>query len=159
MNAWLQRMNPRERVLAVGGMLVAGLLLLYLLVAEPLWGRLEEERARLQSQKALLAWMHTSAVEVQQLRGGSTGTVDKTGKAPYLLLDAAVRTSGLPPPSRLEPRGQDGAAAQFEEVPFDRLVRMLASIERRGELSVVDVSITRRGVATVDASLTLSRVP
>ncbi|MDH3712406.1 MAG: type II secretion system protein M [Gammaproteobacteria bacterium] len=156
MSAWLQRMNPRERAGVIGATLVAAAVLLYLLVAEPLWNTLEEERARLQSQRTLLKWMQTSAGEVQQLRG-DTSRVDKTGKAPYLLLDAAVRSSGLPAPARLEPRGRDGAAAQFENVPFDHLIHMLADIERRGELVIVDVSVTRRDAATVNASLALSR--
>ena len=55
--------------------------------------------------------------------------------------------------------GQPGAAAQFENVPFDKLVRMLADIERRGELDIVDVSVTRRGVGTVNASLSLKSAP
>jgi len=156
-NAWLQRMNPRERASVIAATVVTALVLLYLLVAEPLWNKLEEQRALLQSQESLLAWMQTSAAEVRQLRG-STAQVDKTGKAPYLLLDTAVRSSGLPAPSRLEPRGRDGAVAQFENVPFDRLVRMLADLEGRGELAIVDVSITRRDEATVNASLSLSRV-
>jgi type II secretory pathway component PulM len=154
--AWLQRMNPRERAGVIFAMPVAAVVLLYLLVAEPLWNQLEEQRTRLQIQQDLLEWMQASAAEVQQLRGGAN-RVEKSGKAPYLLLDAAVRGSGLPAPSRLEPRGRDGAAAQFENVPFDRLVRMLADIERRGELTIVDVSVTRRDVATVNASLSLSR--
>ncbi len=157
MNAWLQRMNPRERVIVVTGMVLAALVAVYLLIAEPLLQKLDDERARLDSQKALLEWMHTSAAEVRQLRG-SGRQVDKSDQAPYLLLDAAVRKSGLPAPVRLEPRGRDGAAAQFENVPFDRLVRMLGSIERRGELSIEDVSITRRETA-VNATLTLRRVP
>ena len=156
MNAWLQRLAPRERALVVSGMVVGALLLLYLLLVEPMWNALEQQREQLRSQTALLEWMETSAREVQQLRGG-TRQVDKSDKAPYLLLDAAVRKSGLPAPARLEPRGRDGAAAQFENVPFDRLVRMLADIERRGELDIVDVSVTRRGVGTVNASMSLKR--
>lgn len=156
MKAWLQGLNPRERAIVISGGMLGVLVFGYLLVVEPLWNQLEEQRAQLQSQKALLTWMQSSAAEVRQLRSGS-GSVDKTGKAPYLLLDAAVRSSDLPAPSRLEPRGRDGAAAQFENVPFNRLVRMLADIERRGELAIVDVSVTRRDGALVNASLSLNR--
>jgi len=155
-NAWLQRMNPRERALVISGMAVGAVVLAYLLIVEPLWSKLQEQRAQLHSQTALLEWMETSAAEVQRLRG-SASQASKTGKAPYLLLDAAVRKNGLPAPVRLEPRGRDGAAAQFENVPFDRLVRMLADIELRGELTIVDVSVTRREAATVNASLSLSQ--
>ena len=156
MNAWLLRMNPRERTIVICGMALGAMVLVYLLVVEPLWGKLAEQRAQLRSQAALLEWMQTSAAEVRQLRG-AVSQASETDKAPYLLLDAAVRKSGLPAPVRLEPRGRDGAAAQFENVPFDRLIRMLAEIERRGELDIVDVSVTRREAAAVNASLSLKR--
>lgn len=158
MNAWLQGLNPRERALVLGAMVVVGLIGAYVFVAEPLWARLVEQRERLESQRALLAWMQDSAAEVQRLRPSATAAETST-KAPYLVLDEAVRRTGLPAPARLEPRGRDGTLAQFENVPFNRLIAMLADVERRGNLTVTEVSVTRRDGGAVNASVSLSRTP
>lgn len=158
MIAWLQSLTPRERLIVVGGAVLAALTGLYLLVAEPMWERLQAERARLEAQTQLLAWMRQSAAQVAQLRS-STSVARNSGRPPYLLLDAAVRRTGLPAPQRLEPRGRDGAAVQFEDVAFERLLLMLAELEREGELRIADVSLTRRSAGTVNASIVLERTP
>ena len=64
----------------------------------------------------------------------------------------------MPSPTRLEPRGQDGARAQFESVDFDKLMRMLGEMESNG-LRITDISISRRGTGVVSANMTLSREP
>ena len=144
-------------LVTVGGT-VAFVTLLFLFVAEPLWNELLSQRAQLQSQRELLTWMQESAAEARQLRtAGSTSSSGGGNQAPYLIVDSAVRRSGLPAPSRLEPKGKDGAALQYEAVPFDRLLQLFGELNRRGDLEVVDVSITRRDVAAVGVTVSVRR--
>ena len=100
-----------------------------------------------------------NADEVRQLKASGTNSTRAASKqAPYLQLDAAIRRLGMASPARLEPRGQDGARAQFENVSFDKLVRMLGEMDASG-VQVTDISISRREAGAVNVNLVLAREP
>lgn len=154
---WFNSLQPRERqVVAVGGVILP-IVLLYLLLIDPLYQSLVSQRDRIASQQQLLHWMQQSAQEAKQLMARSPGNAQTSTKAPYLLIDEAIRRAGLPAPSRLEPQGSDAAIAQFESLAFDRLMPVLASLQATNNLTVTDMSIVRREDELVSATLNIKR--
>ena len=90
--------------------------------------------------------------------GGNTGAGQQltTDKAPYLLIDDIIRKAGIKLPERVEPTGKDGARVQFSEVEFDKLVAVIAEIERYG-LSVTTLNVSRKDNGIVSARFNMER--
>ena len=155
---WFNSLQPRERQVVSVGAVILPLVLLYLLIIDPLYQNLVSQRERIANQQQLLHWMQQSAQEAKQLMAsGGPGNAQNNNKAPYLLVDEAVRRAGLPAPSRLEPQGSDAAIAQFENLAFDRLMPVLASLQAMNNLTVTDMSIVRREDELVSATISIKR--
>lgn len=155
MKEWYLRQSPRDRliVLAVGVLTIAALL--YALAWHPMKTRHEQLTRALETKQDDLQFIRRSVPVLQ----GATGSVvqKKTSdKAPYLLIDQIIREAQLEPPQRVEPSGADGARVQFNEVEFDRLVRVLAELELYG-LQVSTLTITRKNQGTVSARFNMER--
>lgn len=158
MRAWFNTLTTRERAIVVAGGLVAGLVLVYLLVVEPVAERFQAQRQRVEALEGDLAWMTRAASEVIELRNaGHVGSPADTGEAPYLAFDAALRGAGLPQPEQLEPAGPDGARADFEAVPFAPLLSVLRELRRENGLRVTRARFTAVDAGMVSARLTLER--
>lgn len=155
MKAWYLSQSPRDQklVLLLGALVAVAML--YLLLWKPLSDGLEERRTRLEGQRNALQWMHDAAAEVSALGGGGGGERAKpSGKAPYLLVDEAVRRAGLGTPKRIEPAGGKGARVQFDSVAFDRLLPMLGTLQERRGLSVSSANFKLSG----DSGLVSARI-
>ena len=89
--------------------------------------------------------------------GGVSGQQQLTSdKAPYLLVDELIRKAGIKLPERVEPTGKDGARVQFSEVEFDKLVSVIAELERYG-LNVSTMNISRKANGIVSARFNMER--
>lgn len=160
MKAWFAGLAPRERVMVVVGGAVGTVVLLYLLVVEPTAQAFAERQQRVQSLEQQLTWMRETAAEAQALRAQGRGTNPGEGgdRPPYVVVDAALENAGLPAPSRLEPAGNEGAARlEFEQVPFDPLVQLLARLQSDNGLQVTRARVQRGENGQVGAQLTLER--
>jgi type II secretory pathway component PulM len=152
---WYLSQTPRDQKLALllGVLLIAALL--YGAVYKPLSDSLETARSRVEGQRAALVWMQEAAAEARSLGAGSGAASRASNKAPYLLVDEAIRRSGLGSPERIEPAGQTGARLQFEAVDFDKLLPMLGQLQQGQGLSVTSANLNRRDTGRVSARLSL----
>lgn len=160
MKAWFESLAPRERRMVVGGGAVALLVLVYLLLVEPVSRAFAAREQRIESLESQLEWMRESAAEVAALRaGGARAQGGANDQPPYLAIDEALRGAGLPQPQRLEPDGDNGARLEFEQVPFDPLVRIIGRLRSESGLRVTRARIERAEDApgTVSARLTFER--
>lgn len=161
MNEWFQGLAPRERLVVVGGGLITLVVLLYLLAIEPVLVSMEERRNRVASLEEQVAWMTDAAAEVEALRASGAGrdAVPENGadRPPYVVVESALDGSGLRP-TRLEPANRDGAARlEFDEVPFDGLVRLTGELRTESGLEVTEARIRRLEDGLVSADLLLER--
>ncbi len=159
MKAWLESLAPRERRSVAGGGAVALLVLLYLLLVEPAAQAFAQRQQRIESLEKRIEWMRDAAAEVARLRAdGARAQGGASERPPYLAIDRALRGAGLPQPERLEPEGDNGARLEFEQVPFDPLVRIIARLRSESGLRVTRARIQRADApGAVSARLTFER--
>mgnify|MGYP006296935383 CR=1 FL=1 len=158
MKGWFLGLAPRERAVVVAGGGLLALVLVYLAAVEPAMQAYAARERRVESLESQLEWMQRAAAEVRSLRAsGAAGVTGDSDRPPYLAVDAALRGSGLPQPDRLEPSGDDGARLEFEDVPFDPLVRILGRLRSEHGLVVARARVTRGEAGRVSARLTLER--
>ncbi|MEX2577091.1 MAG: type II secretion system protein GspM [Halofilum sp. (in: g-proteobacteria)] len=158
LKTWYANLAPRERLIAVGGGGVGALVLLFLLIIEPTAQAFSERQRRVATLESQLEWMQETAAEVEALRaqGAGGGGDTDSDRPPYVVIEAALANASLPSPSRLSPTGDDGAARlEFEQVPFDPLVRLLGELQKTHGLQVSRAEIQRQEEGQVGAQLTL----
>lgn len=144
MKAWFAALAPRERNIVVGGGAVLAALLVYLLAIEPAVQAFATREQRVASLEQQLTWMREAGAEVRALRGtGAAGESADTDRPPYLAIDDALRGAGLPEPGKLEPTGEEGARLEFDRVPFDPLMRVVARLRADSGLQVTRARIVR----------------
>ncbi len=159
MKQWLDRLDPRERRLVIGGGALALVLLIYLLG----WLPFSRETARLREvvteQRALASWMEQAAREARRLRGLQGGAAARRGSHSLLsLADQTARQAGLGGAiKRVEPEGQDKVHIRLEGVAFDDLIRWLEKLQLGRGVHIQSIAIDRRDTpGLVDARLTLT---
>lgn len=142
MKDWYLRQTSRDRmiVLVVGVLCLFGLL--YAFVWHPMATGLNNNRTLINTKRDTLEQVEAAAARLKTLSPAGNATIDDGGKAPYALIDERIRVASLGNPDRVEPRGENGARVQFSEVEFDKLVLVLAELEKYG-LSVDTLNISR----------------
>lgn len=150
---WLAR-SEKERRLMLLGALMAGPLLFYAIVWQPLASRVAHWEHVLPRQRAALAVMRREASMVRSLRA-------HVGRAPTgtgllgLIEQQAQDTAIGGTLGELSPRGTHKAEAVFAKVPFNALVRFLADLGARG-VGVSRVELVPSGTGLVSGSVTLA---
>jgi general secretion pathway protein M len=153
--ASIQQLAPRERVIVGAGAVMLVLVLIYLLAWEPLVQAKHQRAAALDRARALATRIEQAAVLV---RGQSSGrSIDRNTS----LVAAIDRTSRSPvlgkAPSRVQPEGDDEVKVWIEDVPFNNLLRWLQDLETRYGIGAVTAEVergARPGVVSVRLSLT-----
>lgn len=149
---------PREQKLVLIGGVFAVLLILYLAVIQPLaamHARLEQE---ILYDKASLALILDAKVRIRE-SGNSGGNIGRLPPGQSLL--AAISSAAQRGPiasgvQRIEQAGDGGVRLTLSSVPFDDLVRWLATLSQRDGVDVSDASIQQAtSPGTVNATLTL----
>lgn len=153
----LERLAPRERRLVLGGGIVLGVLLLYLLIWEPLVQAHARRTAALDSARAVALRIESAAALVQS-RGAASGPQNGTLLA---VVDQSSRAPTLgKAPSRLQPDGAGDTSVKvwFDDVPFDKLVRWLGELEMRHGVQIASAEFARGSApGLVNAQLSLVR--
>ncbi len=155
---WFMNLAPRERMIVLVGGSVTLAILLFLLLIEPAVQAYDQRQRSVAALESQLEWMQKTAAEVETLRaqGAAGGNQEGRDRPPYVVVEAALADAGLPSPSRLSPAGDNGAARlEFEQVPFDPLVRLLGELRTRHGLEVTQARIQREEQGQVGAQLTL----
>ncbi len=157
MRAWLDRLEPRQRLLVIVGAVALSVLLLWLLAIQPLFDRLHTLERTVAAQKETLRWMQEAAIEIQQLRSQGSRAGDLGGRSLLAVVDQSARAAGLGPGiRRVEPDGESRVRVRMEGVAFDALMRWLAELHRRYGVRVTSVSIDRESSpGRVNVRLTL----
>lgn len=155
MKDWYLRQTPRDRliVIIVGVLTVAGML--YALAWYPLKDSIDSSQRAIAGKQDTLQFMRDGAARIRA-QGGVKRDVQQSDKEPYLLIDEIIRKAGIEPPERLEPSGANGARVQFSDVPFDKLIVVLAELETYG-LQVNNMSLSRKQNGTVSARFNMER--
>jgi general secretion pathway protein M len=134
MKQWLAGLDPRERRLVLGGAVVVGCLLIYVLAWEPFATRVAQLRAGHGEQQALLQWMQNAAQEVQQLRRASGRPAQAvSGQSLLAVIDRTAKTGHLASAlKRVQPDGEQRVRVWLEDAAFDDVMRWLQGLERQG---------------------------
>lgn len=131
----LSNLNPRERVLVLGG----GLLLLVLILWRFAWQPIQQERAEIESDLARYLMLAQVADEA------GTGTTAGAGAAAALPLPQRVTRSadaaGVPL-ARLDPEG-GRLRVVVERVPFDVLIGWIETLEGPEAARIVALEVER----------------
>ncbi len=155
MKDWFVNQTPREQVIvALLGLVGIGALL-YVLAIEPLSTGIASRQASIEAQQRDLQWMRQQAAMVSANPIIASKTKREIDKAPYLLLDEAIRQASIQAPDRVTPDGSQGAKAQFSDVDFDKLLRVLGSLEQTYGLTVKTINLSKKNEGLVSARLSL----
>jgi type II secretory pathway component PulM len=150
MKAWFDNLQPRERLILLGG--VAGVLLI------AVWFGV----MRLHSQTEVLR--EAVAAKQRMLVDLTRVGVRPAGPAPassnqtlVVVIDGSAREHGIVL-STSRPDGPDGVQVAFSNVPFDMLLEWLVALEKQSSVGVESASFTtakQKGI--VNGQLTLRR--
>lgn len=159
MKAWFAELQPRERMLVIGGVIAAALLLFYAAVWDPLVSGASAKAEAVEEQQKVLAWMQQSAADVKRLRPAATapaqipagqsllGVIDQTSKGANL--GGAVK--------RVKPEGENKVSVWMEEASFDDMIRWVESLHRVYGVQVDTITVDRKSTpGKVDARIEFS---
>lgn len=152
--SWFADQTPREQLIVVIMAVVAVVAAGYLLVFQPLTTGIAKRQSTIASQQKDLQWMKQQESLVQR-RPGAAGVAKPIDKAPYILLDEAIRRASIKAPDRVTPDGSQGARAQFSEVEFDKLLQVLGGLEQTYRISVKTINVSKKSEGLVSARLSL----
>jgi general secretion pathway protein M len=158
MKDWLDKLEPKERImLAVGGVLLL-LLLIYVLVLAPIRSGYQSLQQSVAEQRETVVWMQGSAQKIQRLRSsGGTAAQGLAGRSLLSVTDSTARAAGLGPAlKRVEPEGSNSVRVWLDGATFDVLIKWLGTLSTQHGVDADSVTLERNEVAgRVNARLTL----
>jgi general secretion pathway protein M len=140
MKQWFLTLEKQQQWAVLLGGIVITLLMLVLLVWQPL---AESSRQLRQSNREIagsLRWMQQAAIEIKQLRKGSSQPKTGTAQNLSIVINNTVKARNLPM-SRFQPNGQDEAQVWLDGVVFKDLMVWLYDLESAKELAVDNLSV------------------
>ena len=158
MKAWLDNLDPRERMMAAAGAALLVLFLLYILVWSPLHSGYDSLRNTVDAQRTTAQWMQESAQTLKSLKRSSGRAAQGLGGRSLLsVADSTARAGGLGPAlKRVEPEGSDSVRVWLDGASFDVLVKWLGTLSTIHGVNAETVTMERSGTAgRVNARLTL----
>ena len=158
MKEWYLRQTPRDQRIVVALTVLVLAVIFYAVLIHPLVTGLDDRRVRVNAAKEDVQFMLESAAKIKRAGGAGATQARPGNKAAYVLLDEAIRAAGLANAAdRVEPAGRDkkGARAHFTQVDFDKLMRMLGTLQSKHGLGVTIANISRKDGGFVSARVTL----
>ena len=154
-----RELQARERLIVATGAVVVLITLIYLVLWEPFANARARQAAALADERALAERLETIGVSVQKARASGIGAVQGSGQSLLTLIDQQGKSPELgKAPTRLQPEGDNEVKIWFEDVPFDALVRWMATLESRYGVQIAGAELERRtGAGLVNARLTVTR--
>lgn len=156
MKDWYMAKSAKDRMIILAVTALALITLFYVLVWHPLTTGVASREQNVRNGEDNLQFMIEGQARVRAAGGSAPQEILDTNKAPYLLVDEIIRKAGIKLPERVEPTGKDGARVQFSEVEFDKLVGVIAQLERYG-LNVSTLNVSRKDNGVVSARFNLER--
>ena len=161
MTKWLANLQTRERRTLIFGAVSLVAIVGYLFVFEPFMEEREQLINRVQTQRALRAYMEQAALEAKSLRANAGGANKKSGAQRGTLLAVVSKTSrsgGIKESmKRITPEGNKKARLWFENVSFDKMIAWLTTINRSNGIKAENINITAEDTpGSVRVKLTLT---
>ena len=144
--------TPREQLIVATTAIVGIAALVYTLAYKPLSTGIESRQISVAAKQRDLAWMKQQRPVAS---AGGSRSIKPMEKAPYLLLDEAIKKARISTPERVTPDGSQGARAQFSKVEFNKLLQVLGGLEQTYGLSVKTINLSRKDEGEVSARLSL----
>lgn len=156
MKAWLAARAPRERQVLTIAALLAGLLLGWAWIWDPLQVALAQERQRVKASEAAWLRMQRVADEVRRLRAAAPAAAAPVAGSLLVRVDASLNASGIGGSMlRVDPLESGRVRVQFQAVDFDALVRWLEALAARDGVRVDEFGAQRVSAGRVDARVVL----
>ena len=151
MKAWFDSLQPRERLILLGG--VVGVLLI------AVWFGVMKLHTQTEVLRDSVAQKQRMLVELTRIVARPTGPASNQGNNQTLVvvIDGSAREHGITLSTR-RPDGPDGVQVAFSNVPFDMLLEWLVALEKQSSVAVEAASFTtakQKGI--VNGQLTLRR--
>ncbi len=149
---WYTTQTPREQFIVAATAIVGVVAMVYAFAYKPLSTGIASRQISVAAKQRDLEWMQQQSPASV---AGSGQTIQPMEKAPYLLLDEAIKRARISTPERVTPDGSEGARAQFSNVEFDKLLQVLGGLEQTYGLSVKTINLSRKDAGEVSARLSL----
>jgi general secretion pathway protein M len=157
---WFDKLEKRERQTVVGGAIILAITIFYLAAWDPIFGTLETERQRNQSQRQLLTFMQDASNEISRLRssGGSTASRFKN-QSILSLVELSATSAGIKQFIKKQESDRSGVKVQLEKADFDRLVAWINDMQQKYAIQASKIHIeAEKEPGAVNARVTLERV-
>jgi general secretion pathway protein M len=151
MKAWFQNLQPRERLIVLGGAAAVLLIVAWFGVMR-LHNQTEVLREAVAAKQRML-------VDLTRVGGrpATPATNPSNQQTLVVVIDGSAREHGIVLSTR-RPDGPDGVQVAFSNVPFDMLLEWLVALEKQSSVAVESASFTtakQKGI--VNGQLTLRR--
>lgn len=150
MRAWFTNLQPRERLILLGG--VAALLLI------AVWFGVMRLHAQTEVLRDAVAAKQRMLVDLTRVGARPAGPANpQVNQTLVVVIDGSAREHGIAL-STSRPDGPDGVQVAFSNVPFDMLLEWLVALEKQSSVGVESASFTtakQKGI--VNGQLTLRR--
>lgn len=156
---YLDRLEKRERITVISGAVIVLITFFYLLIIDPVFSSLNEERQRYQAQRELLTWMQGTAQEIRALEsaGGSSASRFMNQSVSSLVERSAI-SSGVKAFIKKQESDASGVKVQLEKADFDRLVVWINDMQQKYAIQASKIVIEPgKESGAVDARVTLER--
>ncbi|MEE9309531.1 MAG: type II secretion system protein GspM [Cocleimonas sp.] len=160
MKNWYNSLAPRERTLVFYGGIATSLLLIWMLVAKPLYNNHKKLNKVIASQEKTLATMQSQSQQVKQLQQQETKPASSGSGNPQQLVERALQTWRLKPQlERMQSQGSNGVRLSLKNVNADRVMRFLHELENKYGLVINNLVITneKKEAGFADIRLTIKR--
>jgi type II secretory pathway component PulM len=134
MKAWFQNLQPRERLIVLGG--VAAVLLI------AVWFGVMRLHAQTEVLRDAVAAKQRMLVDLTRVGGRpATPAANANNQTLVVVIDGSAREHGIALTTR-RPDGPDGVQVAFSNVPFDMLLEWLVALEKQSSVAVESASFT-----------------
>lgn len=156
---WHQSLPQRDRMLVNATSVFIVITLFYLLIWEPVYQGLEQQRQLHESQQNIVSWMREAAVEVKALKRSGAKTVTSSNQPVSLLVEKSAEISGLKNNlGKLESSGKQGARVKLDTASFNQMLIWLNTLEKQHGITITSANIERaEKPGTVNARLSFNR--
>ncbi|MDT4288356.1 type II secretion system protein M [Methylomonas sp. MO1] len=140
-------LTPRERVLALGGVLVVLMYGAYLLFYQPIAEQSRLLTLKIQAQQQIYTYLEQVGNEVAALRQQATvdaPALEGANQSPMAVVDFSSQQLEIKPAIKhLSPEGEDKVSVWLEHLAFDRLMSWLAILETKHRLQVLQIDVEK----------------
>lgn len=156
----LNALQPRERIIIIGGAILLLVTAIYLLGLAPLYAAVNGQAKRVAQKEGDLAYMRSVAGEVSVLSAATPSRPGPSNESLVVLIDRAARECGLSSSlTGQTPNGETGIRVRLEGAEFDKLMVCLGTLQQVHSIDVESATIDRTAKpGLVNANLVLTRV-